>query len=122
MNLRILVDMSLSPDWVPVLRCSGLQAVHWSAVGAPGAADREIMAWALAHHHVVFTHDLDFGTMLALSQAAGPSVIQVRARDVLPDNLEGRVIGAIRQHEAEIASGALVVVEVGRNRVRVLPL
>ena len=122
MSLRILVDMSLSPDWVPVLRRRGLQAVHWSAVGDPGATDGEIMAWAVAHHHLVFTHDLDFGTMLALSDAAGPSVIQVRARDVLPDSLEGTVMTAIRQHEAELASGALVVVEPGRNRVRVLPL
>ena len=122
MNLRILVDMSLSPGWVPVLRRRGFQAIHWSAVGEPGATDREIMAWALAHHHLVFTHDLDFGTMLALSHAAGPSVIQVRARDVLPDNMEGTAIAAIRQHETELDSGALVVVEVGRNRVRVQPL
>ena len=120
MNLRILVDMSLSPGWTLALSRPGLQAVHWSAVGDPGAPDREIMAWAVAHDHVVFTHDLDFGTMLALSQAAGPSVIQVRARDVLPETLEGTVIAAIRQHERELASGALVV-EPGRGRVRLLP-
>ena len=122
MNLRILVDMSLSPGWALVLRRRGLEAVHWSAVGDPGATDREIMAWAVAHQYVVFTHDLDFGTMLALSHAEGPSVIQVRARDVLPDSLEGTVIAAIRQHESDLASGTLIVVEPTRNRVRVLPL
>lgn len=122
MTTRILVDMSLSPGWAPVLRSHGWMAVHWSEVGDPGATDAEIMAWAVAHHHVVFTHDLDFGTMLALSHATGPSVIQARARDVLPDSLEGTVIAAIRQHEAELASGALVVVEPGRNCIRVLPL
>jgi hypothetical protein len=32
------------------------------------------MAWARANGHVVFTHDLDFGTTLALTHAADPSV------------------------------------------------
>ena len=39
------------------------------------------MDWALRHDYIVFTHDLDFGTMLALSHATGPSVLQVRARN-----------------------------------------
>lgn len=122
MTLRILVDMSLSPGWAPALRRGGWTAVHWSTVGDQGATDREIMDWALAHHHIVFTHDLDFGTMLALSHSTGPSVIQVRTRDVLPDDLEGTVVAAIRQLETELAAGALVVVEPDRNRVRILPL
>lgn len=122
MTVRILVDMSLSPGWVPVLRRVGWTTIHWSAVGDPGATDHEIMAWAVAHQHIVFTHDLDFGTMLALSHAKGPSVVQVRTRDVLPDNLEEIVVAAIRQHETELAAGALVVVDSNRNRVRVLPL
>ena len=33
------------------------------------------MDWALRHDYIVFTHDLDFGTMLALSHATGPSVL-----------------------------------------------
>ena len=122
MTLRILVDMSLSPGWAPALRRGGWMAVHWSTVGDQGATDREIMDWAAAHLHIVFTHDLDFGTMLALSHSTGPSVIQVRTRDVLPDDLEGTVMAAIRQHETELAAGALVVVELDRNRVRILPL
>jgi hypothetical protein len=31
--------------------------------------------WAIANSYAVFTHDLDFGTMLALSGADGPSVL-----------------------------------------------
>jgi predicted nuclease of predicted toxin-antitoxin system len=70
MSLSILVDMNLSPDWIPVLRDHGWPAVHWSSVGDIRAPDKEIMAWALSHDHIVFTHDLDFGTMLALTHAA----------------------------------------------------
>ncbi|MCY4103250.1 MAG: DUF5615 family PIN-like protein [bacterium] len=120
--MRLLLDMNLSPELVPRLREHGWKAVHWSTVGDPRATDGEIMDWAASHKHVVFTHDLDFGTMLALSHRAGPSVIQVRAENVLPDHLEGPIIAALRQHEADLSAGALVVVDEGRSRVRVLPL
>ena len=79
------------------------------------------MAWARARQYVVFTHDLDFGAMLALSHEAGPSVLQVRAEDTLPDYLE-EPIAALNQHEADLSAGALVVVDESRSRVRVLPI
>ena len=77
MRLKLLVDMNLSPEWVPALSKHGWQAVHWSTVGGPRASDMDIMDWAAAHQYVVFTHDLDSGTMLALSHEAGPSVANV---------------------------------------------
>ena len=80
------------------------------------------MEWAAEHGHVVFTHDLDFGTTLALSHATGPSVPQVRAQDVLPDTLGDVVAAALNQHDADLASGALVVVAQSKTRVRVLPI
>ena len=80
------------------------------------------MDWAVAHQYVVFTHDLDFGTMLALTHDGGPSVLQVRAENVLPDYLADSVIAALTQHEADLSSGALVVVDETRSRVRVLPI
>ena len=70
----------------------------------------------------MFTHDLDFGAMLALSHEAGPSVLQVRTEDALPDYLEELVVAAINQHEADLSAGALVVVDESRSRVRVLPI
>lgn len=122
MTLRILVDMNLSPDWVPALARGGYAAIHWSAVGDPRASDRELMDWAVANGHVVLTHDLDFGMILALTHAAGPSVIQVRARDVLPDHLAGIVVATLQRHEKELLSGAIIVVDEWSARVRLLPL
>ena len=122
MRPKLLLDMNLSPEWVPMLQAQGWEAVHWSTVGDPRATDREIMDWAVDNEYVVFTHDLDFGTMLALSHEAGPSVVQVRAENVLPDHLGAAVLAALGQHEADLSSGALVVVDEGRSRVRVLPI
>jgi predicted nuclease of predicted toxin-antitoxin system len=66
---RLLVDMNLSTEWIPLLRAAGHWAVHWSEVGDPRAPDTALMQWAIANCCAIFTHDLDFGTMLALSGA-----------------------------------------------------
>ena len=80
------------------------------------------MDWARLNGYVLFTHDLDFGTMLALTHAAGPSVIQVRGRDVLPDHMLPIIVTALNQHESELTAGALVVVDEVKSRVRILPI
>lgn len=122
MSLSIVVDMNLSVEWVPLLTAEGWPAVHWSRVGDPRADDAEIMTWARANRHAVFTHDLDFTTVLALTHATGPSVIQARGQNVLPDHIGSAVTAAIRRYEQELEDGALVVVDVARARVRILPL
>jgi predicted nuclease of predicted toxin-antitoxin system len=43
MSISIVIDMNLSPDWVPVLQGCGWAAVHWTAIGDPRADDQEIM-------------------------------------------------------------------------------
>ncbi len=122
MSIRIVIDMNLSPDWADELARHGWPAVHWSIIGDPTAPDHEIMDWARSNNHVVFTHDLDFGTMLALTHAAGPSVIQVRGQDVLPDHMAPIVVAAIRLYEPDLDAGALVVVDEAKSRVRILPI
>lgn len=84
---RLLVDMNLSCEWIPLLRAAGHEAVHWSEVGDPWAPDVLLMQWASVRGYAVLTHDLDFGTMLALSGADGPSVVQVRSLNVLPETI-----------------------------------
>jgi predicted nuclease of predicted toxin-antitoxin system len=122
MSVQLVVDMNLSAEWTGELAQHGWSAVHWSTVGDPRAEDSEIMAWALANGYVVFTHDLDFGTILALTRATGPSVLQVRGQNVLPDHMGPVVIAALQKHDADLAAGAIVVVEERKLRVRVLPL
>jgi predicted nuclease of predicted toxin-antitoxin system len=108
MSIRLLIDMNLSPQWVQAFEDNGWRATHWSDVGNANAPDQVIMRWALDHEYVVFTHDLDFGTILAVTQAAGPSVIQVRLQDVLPGHAAEIVSAALRQFEDRLCEGALV--------------
>ncbi|MCC7329110.1 MAG: DUF5615 family PIN-like protein [Gammaproteobacteria bacterium] len=120
--MRILVDLNLPPAWVATLRQSGFEAVHWSTVGDARATDAALLAWAAEHEHVVFTHDLDFGAILAASGARTPSVIQVRTQDVTPEHLARLVVTALPQHERLLEQGALITVDEARSRARILPL
>ena len=120
--ISIVIDMNLSPDWVERLSSAGYDAVHWSTVGDPRATDREIMRWAAEHQRAVMTHDLDFGAVLAATQARVPSVIRLRASDVLPGAIAGRVVRALADLDAELQAGAIVSIEIDRARVRILPL
>jgi predicted nuclease of predicted toxin-antitoxin system len=114
--------MNLSTEWIALLQAAGHEAVHWSEVGDPKAPDRTLMQWATTNHYAVFTHDLDFGTMLALSGADGPSVVQVPCLNVLPEAIGSLVLSLLRTYAAEIEQGALVVADERRERVRILPL
>jgi predicted nuclease of predicted toxin-antitoxin system len=122
MSLQIVVDMNLSLEWISFLDGAGWPAVHWSSVGDPHATDATIMEWARSHHYTVFTHDLDFGTMLALTHSEGPSVVQIRTQRILPEHVGATMLTVLRQYETELTIGAIVVVEEAKNRVRVLPL
>ena len=120
--MKLLVDMNLSPDWVRVLALAGHTAAHWSTIGSPRAKDREILAWARERQQVVFTHDLDFGAILAATAADSPSVIQVRTQDPTPEHCGAIVVGTLDRHAAALAAGALISVDEIRARVRLLPL
>jgi predicted nuclease of predicted toxin-antitoxin system len=120
--LKILVDMNLSPSWVDRLAAEGFDAVHWSEIGDPRAADSDLLAWAKSRGYVVLTHDLDFGSILAATSAAGPSVVQVRAQDVTPAHLASTLIAALRQFQAQLDAGVLMSIDETSSRVHILPL
>jgi predicted nuclease of predicted toxin-antitoxin system len=80
------------------------------------------MAWAREHEFILFTHDLDFSRILALTRASGPSVFLVRTEDVLPSAIGALVVRALRQHREALESGAIVVLDASSSRVRILPI
>lgn len=120
--MKFLIDMNLSPRWVEVFVAAGLDATHWFEIGDPRATDRSIMEWARRNGYVVFTHDLDFGAILAATQASGPSVIQIRAESVLPADAADSVMGTIRRFQLELERGVLISIDPERARARILPL
>lgn len=120
--MKLLLDMNVSPAWEPVLEAEGYEARHWSSIGRADAPDQELFDWAKQNDHVVFTHDLDFGAILAATNAEGPSVFQVRSQDIHPKTSAELVVDTLKRFESQLVQGALVSVDRDRSRARVLPL
>jgi predicted nuclease of predicted toxin-antitoxin system len=91
--------MNLSPEWVQEFKRRDVEAVHWSTVGRFDAADKVLMEFARQNQYVIFTHDLDFGTALALTKAEKPSVVQVRTQNVTIPHLTDIVFSTIKTYE-----------------------
>ncbi|RZM28128.1 MAG: hypothetical protein EOO88_10230 [Pedobacter sp.] len=120
--MKILIDMNLSLEWVQEFKSFDITAVHWSTVGKFDAPDTDLMEWARNNDHIVFTHDLDFGTALALTKAEKPSVIQVRTQNVTVAHLSKMVVHTIHSHIDFLENGALIILDESKKRVRILPL
>lgn len=120
--MNFLIDMNLSPLWVEFFTNNGYHALHWAAVGDARATDRVLMEWARANNYIVFTHDLDFGTILAVTNADSPSVLQNRTQDILPQHLGELVLAALTQFHAFLEQGALITVDESSARARILPI
>jgi predicted nuclease of predicted toxin-antitoxin system len=75
-----------------------------------------------ANDYVVITHDLDFGTILAITHGKKPSVVQIRSMDLSSDRIAWNTIAARRHVEFELETGALLTIDADRTRLRILPL
>jgi len=120
--MKLLIDVCLSPLWVEFLIAAGFECVHWSRIGECWASDAVILEYAAEHRFVVFTNDLDFGALLASRGVRRPSVVQIRTQDVLPSAVGDVVVRALRESAGAIEEGALVTIDVRRNRIRLLPI
>lgn len=120
--MKILVDMNLSPSWLGVFAEAGWEAYHWSKVGNHSAADSEILKWAAESGCIVFTHDLDFGALLASTGHRIPSVIQLRGHETSPSKMGRSVTLALKALAEDLEAGALVTIDATRARARILPL
>jgi predicted nuclease of predicted toxin-antitoxin system len=120
--MRILIDMNLPPRWVGFFTDLGIDSLHWSTVGNIKAPDFELLQWARQNNCIVFTHDLDFGVLLSLTQEGGPSVIQVRTQDVTPESIGALVATSLKEHAESLEKGAILSIQQKTSRVRVLPI
>ncbi len=120
--MQFLADMGVSLQVVEWLRAAGHDAVHLREQDTATAAQRRHFQKAHAEGRIVLTFDLDFGEIVAGSAGKVVSVILFRLRNTRSAFIITRLAVALQQSSVELQSGAVVVVEDGRHRVRKLPL
>lgn len=120
--MRFLIDNNLPPRFAEQLRLVGHDAVHIREVDSPKADDESITRRALDEGRVVVAQDTDFGTILAMSGATGPSCIVFRRKRKTVEELLPLLLENLTEIEPDLVKGAIVVFEDFRIRVRPLPI
>ena len=120
--MRFLADAGISPKTVEFLKQLGHDTVHVRELGMQRAVDHEIIDRARRDDRVVLTFDLDFGEILALGVHDRPSVILFRLEDETADSVNRQVAPVLRDQREALESGALILVEGTRYRIRKLPI
>jgi predicted nuclease of predicted toxin-antitoxin system len=120
--MRFLADMGVSLTAVRALRDLGHDVVHLEELGLRTLADAEIFRRAREERRIVLTFDLDFANMSAASSEPFPSVIIFRLRRGRPARVLARLAAVILSAPNALESGALIMVDETRIRVRPLPL
>ncbi len=105
-----------------MLRQAGMDAVHVGEIGLSAADDTTILQLGREQTYVVVTLDADFHSLLALAGATTPSVIRIRLEGLRGEELSSLLQTVLPQCEADLRLGAAVTVQVGRIRIRHLPL
>jgi predicted nuclease of predicted toxin-antitoxin system len=96
--------------------------VHTSTIGMTTASDQDILERARREGEIVATLDADFHALLALSNAAAPSVIRVRIEGLKGSDVAAIVSRVVAACEEDLVAGAMVTIDPSSIRVRSLPL
>ena len=120
--MRFLADAGISPKTVEFLKQLGHEATHVRTLGMQRAPDAQVIALARTDGSVVLSFDLDFGDLLALGVTDKPSVILFRLADERAESVNRRLSTVLNEQVTELESGALILVQDTRYRVRKLPI
>jgi predicted nuclease of predicted toxin-antitoxin system len=118
---RFLVDMCTDVRVARWLADAGHDAKHLRDENLHRLPNGRIFAKAAAENRIVVTFDLDFGEIISLSGRRNVSAIVFRLRNTRAQHVLDRLSIVLPKIIGFLASGAIVIIEDGRFRVRHLP-
>jgi predicted nuclease of predicted toxin-antitoxin system len=84
--------------------------------------DEAILDRAAAEDRVLISADTDFGEILALRSEVKPSLMLLRLPNWKPTQQLRLIEAVLPEVELNLNEGAVVVIELGRVRIRPLPI
>lgn len=120
--MRWLVDNACSPQLAQGLRDHGHDAVHVKDYGIETAEDRVLLDRAKSERRILISSDTDFGTLLAFSGSAAPSVVLYRRKSQRHPSLQLKLLlENLPTISPSLIEGSMVVIEETRIRIHPLP-
>ncbi len=117
--LDFLIDEDMPRSTARVLTQAGYRAVDVRDVGLRGHSDVEVFAYAQSHGMVLISADLGFANALRFTPGSHGGVVVVRIPNEVPTaRVNAELLRALTELAGEPMRGLLVIVEVGRTRVR----
>jgi predicted nuclease of predicted toxin-antitoxin system len=121
--VKFLLDENQSPQIARLLVGAGHDAIHVRDVHLRTSLDIEVLAAARHDGRVLISGDTDFGELLAISNAAGPSIVLLRRQGQRrADEIASLILANLDAITSDLESGAVVVFDDERIRIRRLPL
>jgi len=120
--IGILLDQGLPRSAGAELRHEGWDVVHTGDIGLSRSTDAQILEYARREGRVIITLDSDFHTILALTNATGPSVIRIRLEGLKGPDLAFLLKRIWPKVEPQIKKGAMVSVTDVGIRIRNIPV
>jgi predicted nuclease of predicted toxin-antitoxin system len=109
-------------ETIEFLNQLGHEAIHVRSLGLQRAPDPDLVERARANGSILVTFDLDFGDILALGVLDKPCVIIFRLADERADSVNQRLAVVLTERHVDLESGALILVEDTRYRMRKLTI
>lgn len=120
--MKLLLDQGTPRSSADILRGAGFDAVHTGEIGFSESEDSEIIRRASLDGRIIVTLDADFHALLALSQAAEPSVIRIRIEGLRAAEISELLTRVLNQCADDLNAGCMITVTPLQIRVRRLPV
>jgi predicted nuclease of predicted toxin-antitoxin system len=120
--MRFLADMGVSQRVVTWLHEQGHDATHLRDEGLQKLENGAIFTKAFRESRIILTWDLDFTEILALSKTGTVSAVVFRLMNTRSTHVVERLERVLSESAQDLEEGAIISVEEGRHRVRLLPL
>lgn len=116
---RFLVDEDMARSTTAALRDAGHSADDVRDVGLRGYSDPDVFAYAQAHQLILVTADKGFANTLTYPLGKHAGIVVVRVPDDLPTRIANHeLLRTLEELDGEDLTGVLVIVELGRARIR----
>jgi predicted nuclease of predicted toxin-antitoxin system len=116
---KFLIDEDMPRSTALVLRQAGHSVEDVRDVGLRGHSDEEVFEYAQTQGAILLTADKGFGNLLRFPLGTHAGILVVRVPDELPIQIVNQeMLRALEDLASEDLAGLLMIVELGRTRVR----